>query len=131
MDELLRTTPPPVWPQETLPGLWNIPSSMFLYPIRPSRTRFVALRTRIDRVSKGLEAAARQRGIFHLSLHPENLAESPHGFSLFGDILRRLLLARDRGDVEILTMAQAAARMSASGAPPKIHPQGSPHYDSD
>ena len=25
LDELRRETPPPVWPQETLPGLWNIP----------------------------------------------------------------------------------------------------------
>jgi hypothetical protein len=84
---------------------------MFLYPIRPSRTRFVALRTRVERVSRGLEAAARSRGIFHLSLHPENLTESPQGFSMFGDILERLIQFRDRGDVEILTMGQVVARM--------------------
>jgi len=131
LDEVLRTTPPPVWPQETLPGLWNIPSSMFLYPIRPSRTRFVALRTRVERVSRGLEAAARSRGIFHLSLHPENLTESPQGFSMFGDILERLGRARERGDVEILTMAEAAARMSASGVPSEILSQGKQTYDSN
>ena len=33
VDELRRSTPPPVWPDETLPGLWNIPASAFLYPI--------------------------------------------------------------------------------------------------
>jgi len=130
MDELLRTTPPPVWPRETLPGLWNIPSSMFLYPIRPSRTRIVALRTRLERVSRGLEAAARHRGIFHLSLHPENLTESPQGFSLFGDILERMSRARERGDIEILTMAEAAARMSALGVPSETHSQGNQTYDS-
>ncbi|HEY2107902.1 MAG TPA: hypothetical protein VGH29_19050 [Candidatus Binataceae bacterium] len=129
LDELLRTTPPPVWPLETLSGLWNIPSSMFLYPIRPSRTRFVALRTRVERVSRGLEAAARYRGIFHLSLHPENLTESPQGFSMFGDILDQLLRARDRGDVEILTMAEAAGRMSGSGIPSKFQSQGNQAYD--
>jgi hypothetical protein len=112
-DELLCRTPPPVWPRETLPGLWNIPSSLFLYPIGPSRTRFVALRTRVERFSRGLEAAARHRGICHLSFHPENLTESPHGFSMFQEILERLLRARERGDIEILTMGQAAARMSA------------------
>jgi hypothetical protein len=111
LDELRRATPPPVWPHETLPGLWNIPSSLFLYPIGPSRSRVVALRSRAERFSRGLEAAARHRGIFHFCLHPENLAESRHGFSLFEDILERLLRARDRGDIEVLTVGEVVARM--------------------
>jgi peptidoglycan/xylan/chitin deacetylase (PgdA/CDA1 family) len=111
LDELRRSTPPPVWPQETLPGLWNIPSSLFLYPIGAARTRVVGLQTRIDRFSRGLAAAARLRGIFHFSLHPENLTESRYGFSLFEDILDLLIRIRDRGDVEILTMGEVAARM--------------------
>ena len=53
LDELRRTTPPPVWPQETMPGLWNIPSSLFLYPIGAARTRVVGLRSRIERFSRG------------------------------------------------------------------------------
>jgi hypothetical protein len=111
LDELVRACPPLVWPRETLPGLWNIPASLFLYPIGPSRTRFLALPSRRERFRLGLEAAARYRGIFHFCLHPENLAESPHGFSLLDDILEHLTQARDRGDVEILTMDQVAARM--------------------
>ncbi len=87
LDEVRRATPPPVWPVETLPGLWNIPSSAFLYPIGGSRTRVVGLQSRIERFSRGLEAAARLRGIFHFCLHPENLTESPQGFALFEDIL--------------------------------------------
>ena len=100
-----------MWPQETLPGLWNIPSSLFLYPIGPSRTRVAGLRSRIERFSRGIAAAARLRGIFHFCLHPENLTESPHGFSMLEDILERLVRTRDRGDVEILTMGEVAARM--------------------
>ncbi len=114
LDELIRASPPPVWPQETLPGLWNIPSSLFLYPIGPSRTRVLGLRSRLERFRRGVEAAARYRGIFHFCLHPENLAESPQGFSLFEDILEHLTQARDRGDVEILTMRQVTARMEQS-----------------
>jgi hypothetical protein len=110
-DEMRRATPPPVWPYETLPGLWNIPSSAFLYPIGASRTCVVPLRARVERFSLGLAAAARLRGIFHFSLHPENLTESPQGFSMFEDILERLIRARDRGDVEILTMCDLAARL--------------------
>src|SRR5207237_4174204 len=111
LDEVRRVTPPPVWPQETLPGLWNIPSSLFLYPIGSSRTRLVGLRSRIERFSRGMSAATRLCGIFHFCLHPENLTESPHGFSIFEDILKRLIRTRDRGDVEILTMGEVAARM--------------------
>jgi hypothetical protein len=51
------------------------------------------------------------RGIFHFCLHPENLTESGQGFSLFEDMLERLIRARDRGDIEILTMGEMAARM--------------------
>jgi hypothetical protein len=111
VDELRRATPPLVWPQETLPGLWNIPSSLFLYPIGASRTRFVGLRSRLERFRRGVEAAARYRGIFHFCLHPENLVESGAGFSVFEDILEQLVRSRDRGDVDILTMGEVAARM--------------------
>jgi len=69
------------------------------------------LRSRVERFRRGLEAAARHRGIFHFCLHPENLAESHYGFSILDDILDRLLRSRDRGDVEILTMGDVAARM--------------------
>jgi hypothetical protein len=118
-DELTRSSPPPVWPQETHPGLWNIPSSLFLYPIGPSRTRVLALRSRLQRFSRGLEAAVRHRGIFHFCLHAENLAESPQGFSLLEDILQRLTQARDRGDVEIVTMGHVAARMERTREIPR------------
>ena len=110
MNELTRATPPLVWPQETLPGLWNIPGSLFLYPIGPSRSRIIHLRSRVERFSRGVEAAARHRGIFHFCLHPENLAESPSGFRILDDMLERLLCARGRGDVEVLTMSEVAAR---------------------
>lgn len=112
LDELRRSTPAPVWPHETLPGLWSIPSSLFLYPISGSRTKVVGLSSRIERFSRGLEAATRYRGIFHFCLHPENLTQSPQGFAMFEDILERLISCRDRGDVELLTMRQVADRMA-------------------
>jgi len=110
-DELLCTSPPVVWPRETIPGLWSIPASLFLYPIGPARTKMTGLRSRLERFRRGLEAAARHRGIFHFCLHPENLAESHHGFALLEDILDLLGRARHRGDVEILTMSDVVARM--------------------
>lgn len=110
-DELRYATPRPVWPHQTLPGLWNIPASMFLYPIGPSRARVVGLRSRLARFSRGMEAAVRQRRIFHFCLHPENLAESPHGFPMLDDILDALIRARGSGDVEVMTMCNVLSRM--------------------
>jgi hypothetical protein len=111
LDELRRGTPAPVWPEEVLPGLWNIPSSMFLFPIAPSRTRVVGLSSRVERFRRGIEAAVLHRGIFHYCLHPENLTESPCGFPMFEEMLELLIRARDRGDVEVLTMSDVACRM--------------------
>ena len=111
LDELLRTAPPPVWPHETVSGLWNIPSSSFFYPIGPARARVVGLRSRVERFSRGLEAAARCKGIFQFSLHPENLVESSQGFPLLDEMLERLISMRDFGDIEVLTMSDIVARM--------------------
>lgn len=111
LDELRCSTPLLVWPQETLPGLWNIPSSLFLYSIRRSRACVAGLHSRIERFKRGVAAAASHRGIFHFCLHPENLTESAGGFSMFESMLDHLTRIRDRGDVEVLTMAQVAARM--------------------
>lgn len=112
-DELRVTAPPVVWPSPSLPGLWNIPSSLFLYPIGYARTRLVPVKTRIERFRKGLEAAVRYQGIFHFCLHPDNLAESSDGFGTFQEILAQLVHARDRGDVEVLTLGEAANRLES------------------
>ncbi len=85
-EELAVLTPPPVWPVRVLPGLWNLPASMPLYSMAAKRNRAIPLRLRLERVRRGLEAAARRRGVFHLALHPENLAEGPDAFSVFESV---------------------------------------------
>jgi hypothetical protein len=110
-EEVRRTAPPLAQPHEIMAGLWSIPASMFLYPIVPSRVRMIGLRSRVERFRRGLESAARNRGIFHFCFHPENLVESPQGFSLLDEMLEKLIKARDRGDVEVLTMNDVVARM--------------------
>ena len=103
--------PPPVWPREVFPGLWNIPASLFLYPIGKFRTMVVPLQNRLQRVRRGLMAAIRHKAIFHYCLHPANLAEGPLGFPLFEEILKDLTRARDQGDAEILTLGALAHRL--------------------
>lgn len=117
VDELMHAGPPPVWPRETRPGLWSLPSSLFLYPIGRARTAVLPLRSRIQRFSRGIEAATRCRGIFHFCLHPENLAESPQGFPLFDELLERLDRARSNGDVEVLTVSEAVSRAQLAFEP--------------
>jgi hypothetical protein len=109
--ETCRAVPAGVCPEERLPGLWNIPSSLFLYRMSESRARFAPLSTRLTRVRLGIEAAARHGGVFHLWLHPENLAESPMAFAVFEDIVEEIARARGAGNVEVLTMTQVADRM--------------------
>lgn len=115
-DELRRATPPVVFPAETMPGLWNVPASMFLYPISPSRTRVTGMRSRLARFRSGVEAAARHRGLFQYAFHPENLTEAPGGMSLFEDLIECLAAARDRGDVEVLTISGLVDRLEKTRA---------------
>jgi hypothetical protein len=113
IEEVARLTPPPIWPTEVMPGLWNIPASLFIYCMGRARSRWVPLHLRLDRVRRGVEAAIRSKGIFHLGLHPENLAEAPDAFDTFEAILSYITEMRAAG-VEILTMAQALDRAKAS-----------------
>lgn len=111
LEEGFRCTPPLVQPRQMPSGLWNIPASMFLYPIGPARLRMIGLRSRVERFHRGVEAAARHRAVFHFCLHPENLVESPGGFSLLDDLMEELTRARTRGDVEVMTMTDVVDRV--------------------
>ena len=111
LSQLSASTPPPVWPEQVSPGLWNLPSSAFLYPIGVWRSRVIPMRTRLTRFARGIEAASRLRGVFHFSFHPANLTECAGGFALLEEMLRLLLRARESGDIEILTVADLIARV--------------------
>jgi hypothetical protein len=112
-EEVAALTPPPIWPRQRLPGLWNIPASLSIYCMGRARSRWVPLHLRLRRIRLGVEAAIRQNGIFHLALHPENLAESPEAFETFEAILSYFNGAREQG-VTILTMGQALDRARAA-----------------
>ena len=111
-EEVSRATPPVVWPEEVLPGLWNLPASMFLYSLSRNRSRVVRPSLRVERTKLGLRAAARQRGVFHLGLHPENLAESDFAFSVFEQMIHEICRWRDQDDIETLTMSEAVNRVA-------------------
>jgi peptidoglycan/xylan/chitin deacetylase (PgdA/CDA1 family) len=75
MDILTARTPATVTAEQTPSGLWNIPASMLFTPAHGIR-RYIPVSLRVDRAFKGLEAAARQKRIFHLWFHPTDLAEN-------------------------------------------------------
>jgi len=113
-EEIFKAAPPIVQPVEFLPGLWNLPASMFIYSLGRNRSRFVAPRLRVERTRLGLTAAAAQKGIFHLGLHPENLAESDFAFSVFEAMIHQICRRRDRERLEVLTMTAAVDRVAAN-----------------
>jgi hypothetical protein len=111
-EELARLTPMVVWPEESKPGLWNLRPSMFIYSLGAERCRIVPARLRVDRTRIGLKAAIRRQGIFHLALHPENLAESLFAFSVFESMIHEICRFRDRHGLETLTMIQGVDRVA-------------------
>lgn len=100
---------PPVYlPELTEAGLWNIPGSMFYFPMH-GRRRYLPLALRVNRAVKGLQAAARQRRIFHLWFHPTNLAdETERMFAGLRAILARAADLRARGELTIAPMGALA-----------------------
>jgi peptidoglycan/xylan/chitin deacetylase (PgdA/CDA1 family) len=75
MDILTARTPATVAAERTASGLWNIPASMLFTPSHGIR-RHIPVSLRVRRARKGLDAAVREKRIFHLWFHPTDLAEN-------------------------------------------------------
>jgi len=97
-DVVTAATPPVVRPERGECGVWNVPGSMIYFPMHGLR-RYIPVSRRVKRAIRGLDAAAEQKGIFHLWFHPTNLADQTEAmFSGLRSILdhARHLRARDR-----------------------------------
>jgi hypothetical protein len=78
---------------------------MIYFPSHGIR-RFVPMSRRVKRALKGLNAAARERRIFHLWFHPTNMADQMEKmFAGLWSILRRAQVLREQGKLEILPMS--------------------------
>jgi peptidoglycan/xylan/chitin deacetylase (PgdA/CDA1 family) len=108
-DVLLARRPPVVLPEETLPGLWNVPGSMIFFPSHGIR-RHIPPSRRVARAVKGLDAAASRRRIFHLWFHPTNLAfDTDAMFDGLRQIFQRASELRDTGELSIKSMGEIVA----------------------
>ena len=113
-DVLCAAAPPVVLPEWTEAGVWNIPGSMIYFPMHGLR-RFIPLERRVTRAVKGLDAAARQKRLFHFWFHPTNLADqSEQMFLGLRKILQHARRLCDRGELKIWTMTEGATAASAA-----------------
>ncbi len=89
-------------------GVVAVPSSFPLLGREGLRSA-VTRAARVARVEKGLVAAAREGALLHVWTHPHAFADD----AALGDlaaVLDAVAARRDRGDVEVLTMAEVADR---------------------
>jgi len=110
-DVFVAAAPPAVLPHWDPIGLWNIPGSMLFTPSFGAR-KFIPVSLRTARARKGLRAAARERGIFHMWFHPTDLVERRKAML---DGLRRVFETaaemRAKGELDILSMGALAERL--------------------
>jgi len=106
-------TPPMVVPRKDAHGLWDIPGSAVFLPAHGVR-RAIPISRRVRRSTRGIDRAIAERKLFHLYLHPINLASAP-GPMLAGliAVLEHAARARDAGRLDILAMGQLADRCEA------------------
>lgn len=105
--------PPTVLPFRDPHGLWCIPASGSFLPTGGIRM-LIPTRQRIRRAIRGIDAAAANRRCSHFWLHPINLAERPERqFYAMEQILGHAARLRDRGKLEVLSMAAVAERAAA------------------
>lgn len=109
LDVAIARRPPVVLPEETLPGLWNLPGSMIYFPMHGARRR-IPMSVRVSRAFKGLDAAVASRRVFHLWFHPTNLAfETESMFDGLRRIFERASALRSAGQLSIAPMGDVVA----------------------
>jgi peptidoglycan/xylan/chitin deacetylase (PgdA/CDA1 family) len=115
-DVVTASRPPVVVPRRTAEGLVDIPGSMVYFPAHGIR-RWVPMAWRVKRALRGLEAAVRLNRIFHLWMHPTNMADSTD--AMFGGlrtIIGRAAYLRAKGALDVLPMEGVAKRMNLTAA---------------
>jgi hypothetical protein len=106
-----------VTPVLTGSRLLEIPGSMPLILPRGRSRRWVPMQSRVRSACRGIRRAVRRRDLFHLWLHPMDLAQdSDARFSALERILAEADDLRRSGVLEILTMAEVRARFFAGRA---------------
>lgn len=107
-DVVFARRPPLIVPY-VMNGLWNVPGSMIYLPMHGIR-RFIPVRQRVRRALKGLDGAASEKKLFHLWLHPTNLADRlPQMIGGLRTVLTRAAQLRENDQLAILPIGNVSA----------------------
>ncbi len=110
-------SPPTVLPYQDEHGMWCIPASGSFLPYHGLR-RAIPLSRRVKRAIRGIDEAVLQRRVSHLWLHPLNLADAPSAMlEALRSVLTHAARRRDRGELDIVPMAELAARAAGEAVP--------------
>lgn len=103
LDIFSARTPTAVLPRKNA-GMWNVPGSMLYTPAFGVR-RCVPVWLRVLRANRGLNAALRQKRVFHLWFHPTDLTcRTEAMLGGLRQIFARAASLRDAGQLDILPM---------------------------
>jgi len=108
--------PPLVEPTVDAYGLVDIPASLFLFGFEGPARRIaepIVGDPIVTQARRGIEKAAREDGIFHMWLHPNDLT-GPDDVRRMEQVFTLLAEARRRSAVEIRTMAEVATDVAPS-----------------
>jgi peptidoglycan/xylan/chitin deacetylase (PgdA/CDA1 family) len=115
--QMLGLGAPTATPVLTGSRLLEIPGSMPLILPEGRSRRWVPVRSRVRSACRGIRQAVRRRDLFHLWLHPMDLAQDSEArFSALEQIVAEADELRRSGVLEILTMAEVTARFFAEPA---------------
>jgi hypothetical protein len=108
-DQALPIAPPAVQPVAK-DGVVNLPGSM-LFASKNGLRQLVAPSVTGAKLTRGLSAARRQRGVFHLWFHPSNFYYRQQSqFALFERFIAQVAEDSRRGVIDLKPMASFAAR---------------------
>ena len=111
LDRMLPIAPATYPLNELLEGpLVNLPASMILLP-RDGFRQYIPTHVRVYQAQAGLHRAAERGELFHLWFHPFNLGSDFRLFTALEHILQAASDLRVSGQLEILTMQQAAEQV--------------------
>ena len=120
--DLALALPPPVYPRVECwrlagaggPWLYDLPASMFYAPC-DGVWRDVPVGSRVRKALRGLRRAAERRALFHLWLHPFNLATSPRLLEGLERVFQFVDRQRAEGQLMPCSMGQAAEHLDHAG----------------
>lgn len=94
---------------------WNLPATI-MFDVDSRRRSW---RLWVRQIERRLDQAVARRSLFHLWFHPDNLRDSPEAsFAALERLCRAAADHRDRGELQVTTMAGLAEQLTSATARP-------------